>query len=134
MDGTTTVTRTRRWHRVAVVINDMNATGGIQRVAANLVRDLRAFHDTVLLSVEPLKAPVIFHEPGLDFQSLDRRQSYFRRGGRLMHFAGTGLAMRRWGRAQRHRYRAGDLVRLGICRGGGAAARRQDGRLRAYLV
>ena len=37
------------------LINDMNATGGIQRVAANLVRDLRPYHDTVLLSVEPLE-------------------------------------------------------------------------------
>ena len=96
MDGAAPVIGTRRRHRVAVLINDMNATGGIQRVAANLVRDLRPYHDTVLLSVEPLKPPVIFHEPGLNFQSLERRQTRFRRGGRLLHFAGTGLALRRW--------------------------------------
>ncbi|MBV8911713.1 MAG: hypothetical protein JOZ05_01600, partial [Acetobacteraceae bacterium] len=37
-----------RKRRVAVVINDMNAAGGIQRVAANLVRDLGERFETVL--------------------------------------------------------------------------------------
>lgn len=96
MDGSAHPASTRPRHRVAVLINDMNATGGIQRVAANLVRDLLPYHDTVLLSVEPLNPPVIFHEPGLDFQSLDRRRTYFRRGGRLLHFTQTGIALRRW--------------------------------------
>ena len=53
-----TVVNGRR--RVAVLISDMAKAGGLQRVAANLVRDLRPYYDTMLLSVEPLNAPV-FH-------------------------------------------------------------------------
>jgi hypothetical protein len=53
-----------RRRRIAVLINDMNAAGGIQRAAANLVRALTPYHDIMLLSVEPLVAPV-FHQPGL---------------------------------------------------------------------
>src|ERR1700674_5589407 len=56
--------------RVAILINDMNAAGGIQRVAANLVRDLQPWYRTMLLAVEPLRAPV-FCEPELDFRSLN---------------------------------------------------------------
>jgi amylovoran biosynthesis glycosyltransferase AmsD len=64
--------------RVAVLINDMNSAGGIQRVAANLVRDLQPWYRTTLLTVEPLRTAV-FHEPGLDFRSLNvTRKSYTR--------------------------------------------------------
>ncbi len=89
-----------RRHRVAVLINDMNAAGGIQRVAANLVRDLRPQFDTVLLSVERLKAPV-FYDARLDFQSLNRKQRWGGRYGRFLHFFQTGFALRRWARRER---------------------------------
>src|ERR1700739_3873047 len=57
-------------HHVAVLISDMNSAGGIQRMAAQLVRDLEPTYRTTLLSVEPLVHPV-FHYPGLHFRSLD---------------------------------------------------------------
>jgi glycosyltransferase involved in cell wall biosynthesis len=81
--------------QVAVFINDMNRAGGIQRVAANLVRDLRPHYDTTLLSVEPLTHPV-FYEPGLNFRSLNlpsRAQSH---SARLREFARGGWALRRF--------------------------------------
>ncbi len=49
-----------RRRRVAVLINDMNSAGGIQRVAANLVRDLSPRYETMLLSVEPLDSPIFY--------------------------------------------------------------------------
>ena len=56
--------------RVAILLNDMNAAGGIQRVAANLTRDLSQKYDTMLLSVEPLQNPVFFSDD-LEFNSLE---------------------------------------------------------------
>ena len=56
-------------HRVAVFLNDMNATGGIQRVAANLARDLQAKYDTMILTVYPFDKPV-FYESDITFKSL----------------------------------------------------------------
>jgi amylovoran biosynthesis glycosyltransferase AmsD len=94
MDGT--VVTTGRRHKVAVLINDMNAAGGIQRVAANLVRDLRPWYDTVLLSVEALKKSPVFYEKGLDFQSLSRDRRFGGSLGRFSFLAGTGLPLRRW--------------------------------------
>jgi amylovoran biosynthesis glycosyltransferase AmsD len=85
-----------RRHRVAVLINDMDAAGGIQRVAANLVRDLRPWYDTVLLSVEPLQKNAVFHEPGLAFASLDRPRRFWGWGGRLLHMASVAPPLRRW--------------------------------------
>lgn len=82
-------------HRVAVLINDMHAAGGIQRVAANLVRDLGRHYDATLLSVEPLDNAV-FHEPGLDFQSLNLRRPRVSRVRRLLDFAQGGRELRRW--------------------------------------
>ncbi len=81
--------------RVAVFINDMNYAGGIQRVAANLVRDLRPHYETMLLSVEPLKKPV-FYEPGLDFRSLNYRRSAYTRTTKALEFARAGLRLRRF--------------------------------------
>lgn len=81
--------------RVAVLINDMNAAGGIQRVAANLVRDLRARYDTTLLSVEPLASPV-FHEPGLDFRSLEYKRGARSRRRLLTEYVAVGRRLRRF--------------------------------------
>lgn len=84
-----------RRRRVAVLINDMSASGGIQRVAANLVRDLRPRYDTMLLSVEPLDSPV-FHEPGLDFRSLDYKRGARSRRALLMEYVAVGRRLRRF--------------------------------------
>jgi glycosyltransferase involved in cell wall biosynthesis len=73
----------------------MAKAGGLQRVAANLVRDLRPYYDTMLLSVEPLNAPV-FHEDGLDFRSLDVVCRALTYRGRLKDFARGGWALRRF--------------------------------------
>ena len=43
--------RAKSWHRVALVLNDMNAAGGIQNAAANLARSLEARFDVILLTV-----------------------------------------------------------------------------------
>lgn len=81
--------------RIAVFINDMRAAGGIQRVAANLVRDLGPYYDMVLLSVEPFDAPA-FHEPGLEFLSLEHRRGAGTRIGRWLEFLRVGLKLRRF--------------------------------------
>src|ERR1700674_3194024 len=39
-------------HRVALFLNDMNAAGGIQRVAANMARDLQQDFETVILTAD----------------------------------------------------------------------------------
>lgn len=69
--------------RVAFLITDMNAAGGIQRVAANLVRDLGEWYDTSLLSVDPLSNPVFFEE-GMDFQSLNVPRRFAKSRMRLL--------------------------------------------------
>lgn len=81
--------------RVAVFINDMNAAGGIQRVAANLVRDLQQRYDMMLLSVEPLDRPV-FHEPQLQFRSLGYRRGARTRLGYCIEFVRIGWRLRRF--------------------------------------
>jgi amylovoran biosynthesis glycosyltransferase AmsD len=81
--------------RVAVFINDMSSAGGIQRVAANLVRDLRRHYETMLLSVEPLKGPM-FHEPGLDFRSLNVKRGAWTRMNRVREFTRVGLLLRKF--------------------------------------
>ena len=81
--------------RVAILINDMNVAGGIQRVAANLVRDLSPRYDTMLLSVEPLNSPA-FHEPGLDFRSLGHRRDVRSRLSLLYDFLVAGRTLRRF--------------------------------------
>ncbi|NTU63932.1 MAG: glycosyltransferase family 4 protein [Chloroflexi bacterium] len=73
---------------MAVLLNDMNSSGGIQRVAVNLVRELGERYDTRLLSVEPLRKPV-FYDPDLHLASL----GFARRGGanRLRYVAELSL-------------------------------------------
>jgi amylovoran biosynthesis glycosyltransferase AmsD len=86
--------------RLAVLLNDMNASGGIQRVAVNLVRELSERYDARLLSVEPLHKPV-FHDPDLQLASLNCLR---RAKGRLPYLAemvSIGLALRRYVREQR---------------------------------
>ncbi len=86
-------------HHVAVLISDMNSAGGIQRMAAQLVRDLQPACRTTLLSVEPLVHPV-FRFPGLHFRSLD----YHRvpRSGLLLlkDFVTVGRRLRAFVRAE----------------------------------
>lgn len=60
----------KRKHRIALVLNDMNATGGIQRVAANLARDLHDDFDTVIVTVFSLEN-VVFDEPNIVIKSLN---------------------------------------------------------------
>jgi amylovoran biosynthesis glycosyltransferase AmsD len=86
--------------RVAVFINDMNAAGGIQRVAANLVRDLQPRYEMMLLSVEPLGRPV-FHEPQLQFRSLGYRRGARTRLGYCLEFVRIGWRLRRFVAANR---------------------------------
>ncbi len=81
--------------RIAVLINDMNSAGGIQRVAANLVRDLSPRYDTMLLSVEPLVSPV-FYEPGLDFRSLGYRRNPQSRIALVRELVAVGRKLRRF--------------------------------------
>ncbi|MGB4947830.1 MAG: glycosyltransferase family 4 protein [Candidatus Competibacter denitrificans] len=93
------VTSTHRL-RLAVLLNDMNASGGIQRVAVNLVRELSERYDARLLSVEPLHKPV-FHDPDLQLASLNCLR---RARGRLPYLAemvSIGLALHRYVREQR---------------------------------
>lgn len=84
-----------RRHRVAVLLNDMNVAGGIQRVAANLVRDLRGRHDVMLLSVEPLHNPVFF-EQGLEFKSLDFRRRGCTYPTLLLEYVKAGKRLRKF--------------------------------------
>src|SRR5216683_2891663 len=81
--------------RVVILINDMNAAGGIQRTAANLVRDLQPWYDTILLSVEPLRRPA-FHEAGLDFRSLNFTRNVRSRLKLLRGLIAGGLKLRRF--------------------------------------
>lgn len=86
--------------RVAVLITDMQASGGIQKVASNLVRDLAQRYETTLLSVEPLKNPVFF-EKGIDFQSLDYRRNSVSRRALLADLFAIGVRLRRRVREQK---------------------------------
>jgi amylovoran biosynthesis glycosyltransferase AmsD len=81
--------------RIAILINDMHVSGGIQRVAANLVRELGQHYESLLLSVEPLKNPV-FHEPGLDFRSLDFPRAANSRLGYILELSKAGLKLRKF--------------------------------------
>lgn len=56
--------------RVGLLLNDMNAAGGIQRVAANLARDLGNDFETVILTVYS-SGNVIFDDPRLTVKSLN---------------------------------------------------------------
>jgi len=82
--------------RVAVLINDMNAAGGIQRVAANLVRDLQPWYRTTLVAVEPFRTTPVFHEPGLDFCSLDLPRNPLSRSALLRELLKGGRKFRRF--------------------------------------
>ncbi|MFS8083909.1 MAG: glycosyltransferase, partial [Ginsengibacter sp.] len=86
--------------RVAVLITDMQASGGIQKVASNLVRDLGARYETTLISVEPLNNPVFFEE-GLDFQSLDYRRNSVSRKALINDLIAIGSRLRRRVREQK---------------------------------
>jgi len=81
--------------RVVVFTNDMNAAGGIQRMAANLVRDLRPWYDTILLTVEPLRRSA-FYEAGLDFRSLNYIRNPRSRSELLRDLAVVGWKLRRF--------------------------------------
>jgi amylovoran biosynthesis glycosyltransferase AmsD len=81
--------------RVAILINDMNSAGGIQRVAANLVRDLSPRYETMLLSIEPLDSPV-FYTPGLDFRSLGHKREVRSRLSLVHDFLVAGRLLRRF--------------------------------------
>ena len=86
--------------RVAVLINDMHAAGGIQRVASNLVRILGPRYEVRLVSVEPLRNPV-FQDAGLNFQSLEKVRG---NGGRLRYvweLAAVGRKLRAYVREHR---------------------------------
>jgi len=58
-------------HRVALFLNDMNAAGGIQRVAANMARDLQQDFETVILTAYSQDRGAVFSEPGVTVMSLD---------------------------------------------------------------
>lgn len=81
--------------RLAVLLNDMNAAGGIQRVAVNLVRNLSQYYDTQLLSVEPLHNPA-FHDSHLRFASLGFARRGKSRPSYLLDLALIGLKLRRY--------------------------------------
>lgn len=81
--------------RVAIFLNDMHVAGGIQRVAANLVRDLGQHYQTLLLTVEPLREPV-FQAPGLEFRSLDIQRRAVARVSYLLELARVGASLRRF--------------------------------------
>ena len=87
-------------HRIAVLINDMNAAGGIQRMAANLSRDLQSHCEILLLAVEPCDAPA-FHEPGLEFHSLHHTRDGSTRVKLLKDLIVVGLKLRRFVREQK---------------------------------
>src|SRR5579864_4137004 len=87
-------------HRVAVLISDMNSAGGIQRMAAQLVRDLQPTYQTTLLSVEPLVHPV-FHQPGIRFRSLEYHRVPHSGLRLLKDFAGVGRRLRAFVRSER---------------------------------
>lgn len=86
--------------RLAVLINDMNSSGGIQRVAVNLVRELSERYDARLLSVEALHKPV-FHDPDLQLASLNCARRARGRLPYLVEMTTIGFALRRYVREQR---------------------------------
>ncbi|GAC1347474.1 MAG: glycosyltransferase family 4 protein [Acetobacteraceae bacterium] len=86
--------------RVALLINDMNARGGIQRVAAQMVRDLADSHDVILLTVFT-KAGEAFADLADSVQTLGYPYSPDRFYPRLRELAGMGLRLRRFVREQR---------------------------------
>ncbi len=55
--------------RVALFINDMNSIGGIQRVAANLARDLQAWYEVVLITMFS-STRTLFDHPGVRVETL----------------------------------------------------------------
>jgi glycosyltransferase involved in cell wall biosynthesis len=54
--------------RVGLFLNDLNKSGGIQRVAVNLARDLRPLFDTCLITM--CSGRNVFEEPGIPHYSL----------------------------------------------------------------
>ena len=56
-------------HKVALFLNDLNAMGGIQRVALNLARDLLADFDISIITV--YSGQSVFDEPTLNYLTLD---------------------------------------------------------------
>lgn len=54
--------------RVGVFLNDLNKSGGIQRVAVNLARDLRPLFDTCLITM--CSGRSVFEEPAIPHYSL----------------------------------------------------------------
>ena len=55
--------------RIALFINDMNSMGGIQRVAANLARDLQAWYEVALITMfSPTKS--LFNHSGVTVETL----------------------------------------------------------------
>lgn len=81
--------------RVAVLINDMNAAGGIQRMAANLTRDLHGHCEVMLLTVEPSDSPA-FYEPGIAFRSLGHRRNVATHVNLLKDLVAVGFKLRRF--------------------------------------
>jgi amylovoran biosynthesis glycosyltransferase AmsD len=86
--------------RIAVLINDMNSAGGIQRMAANLARDLQGRYDVMLLTVEPLDAPTLY-EPSSVFRSLDYRRNVRSRVSLLSDLFAVGLRLRQFVRKEK---------------------------------
>ncbi len=81
--------------RLAVLVNDMNAAGGIQRVAVHLVGLLGARYDARLLTVEALETPV-FSEAGIPFHSLNCPRVHKGRLGYLWELVRIGRTLRRY--------------------------------------
>ena len=81
--------------RAIILINDMYYTGGTNRVAVNMLRDLAPYFEMTLLSVEPLKNSV-FASQDLNFHSLNARrnrvQGYFG-AGRIKTYLDVSIDM-----------------------------------------
>jgi amylovoran biosynthesis glycosyltransferase AmsD len=86
--------------RVALLINDMNARGGIQRVAAQMVRDLADSHDVILVTVFT-KVGEAFSDLADPVETLGYPYSPDRFYPRLRELPSMGLRLRRFVREQR---------------------------------
>lgn len=82
-------------HRIAVVINDVNAGGGVRDIALDLVRGLRRGHRTILLSIEPLGS-TDFATPDLDLHTLEHRRTAHSRFARLREVLTVGRKLGRF--------------------------------------
>ncbi|SEQ02764.1 Glycosyltransferase involved in cell wall bisynthesis [Faunimonas pinastri] len=81
--------------RVAVLIGDLQSSGGIQRVAANLMATLNDHYEMILLSVDPTDRPV-FVTPDMDVRYLGCGRPYGKRTRFLKSSIKFGLALRRF--------------------------------------